>query len=133
MAMLDTADIHQDPASTSFPLIEEPPPTRMGNKGDPFIASLTREEHASYCYLRQRHGAATARRLIQWRRENPDAAPPRGVRCARLVVADKIVGGDWLVGLTSGDRVRVVLDGTAHDLTIGEAAEIQAALARLAA
>jgi hypothetical protein len=64
MTMLDTADLFPDSAPVQFSLIDEPPPTRIGNKGDPFIQSMTREERSSYSYLRQRHGAVIACRLI---------------------------------------------------------------------
>lgn len=131
--MLETADLFQESAPVPFSLIDEPPPTLMGNKGDPFIQSMTQAERNSYLYLRHRHGATTARRLIQFKREHPGAALPRNIRPSPAGVAAKSFSGGWFVGLTNGDRVRVVLDGTTHDLSIQEAAEFQAALARIAA
>jgi hypothetical protein len=130
--MFDAADATQASTPVPFPLVDEPPPRRFGNKGDPYIRAMTPEERSSFIYLRQRYGAAMARRLIQFKRENPGTALPRQLPRRRVVVVEKTVGG-WFVGLTSGNSVRIIIDGAVHDLTIREAGEIKAALARIAA
>ena len=130
--MLDVTDVQTDRETLPFSLETEPPPTRFGNKGDPFLKSLTREERSSFMYLRQRYGAAMARRLLQFKRENPGAALPR-LKWSYPDAAAKVSIGDWFVGLSSGERVRIVLNGAAHDLTLKQAEELRAALGRIAA
>lgn len=131
--MFDTTDVQSDPTIIPFSLDNEPPPTQYGNKGDPFRRSMTRAEHASFTYLSKVHGAAMARRLIQFKREKPDERLPRTIKRGRAVaVAERPLVGSWLVGLTSVG-VRVVINGTSHDLSSQEATEIQTALARIAA
>jgi hypothetical protein len=133
MAMLDMTDFKSNREPIPFALDNEPPPTQFGNMGDPFIRSMTDKERGTFRYLRHRHGAATARRLVQFRRENPGVAFPRVVRRSYPVTAEKIFVDGWFIGLTSNDRVRIVLDGVVHDLTVSQAGEVGAALARIAA
>ncbi len=131
--MLDMTDIKSNHEPIPFALDNKPPPTQFGNAGDPFIKSMTDKERGSFLYLRQRHGAATARRLVQFKRENPGVALPRLVRRSYPVTADKIFVDGWFIGLASNDRVRIVLDGVVHDLTVSQAGEVGAALVRIAA
>jgi hypothetical protein len=132
MTMLDMAEVQTEGETLPFSLETEPPPTRFGSKGDPYLRSLTREERSSYIYLRQRYGSAMARRFLQFKRENPGAALPR-LKWSRPDAAARVSIGDWFVGLTSSDRVRIALNGAAHDLTLKQAEELRAALGRIAA
>jgi hypothetical protein len=115
--------------SSDFALATEPPAPRLGRYRDPFLATMSPEERRRFMSLRGTYRSHTARRLIQFVRENPGQPLPKVSKPPQTHIPEQT--SRWLVGIGGDGRVRLVIDERTYELSAEEVSSLQRALKRM--